>query len=587
MPYYVHRKDQPPTDGESFTSRQDAHTHKTTHQTVTFFISERERVNWMKREYQRFADGVYIDVPWIRFTQCWTPYHADKPTNDYAIPSMAFHFAHLSLKTPGQIAYTPSDEHGYQDRQVTLNTARYLEKYHDGYFSTSEIADYVARVKALTASFNLATSTEEIVQVYMHGPSSCMSHEVSYYRSHVHPVSVYGESDLAVAYLGEPSDARARCLVWPEKKRYTRVYGDSTLGQLLRNHGYKQHEEENGSDWGGLEGARIRAIRLEDGNGRKRSGYVFPYIDAAASASLSSDGQWFTLHESGEGDYTCDETCGVVGARESRMDRCGRYGCDNRVSDNDNAYCDDCDENSTCCEACNTTVFDGDYRVVGDKTLCDSCASNRELSCSMDGCHTTWHEEDLSRYVRLSEGDPLREYCESCREHMRTCDECSSLYDARDGSTVLPNGYEVCDDCKPEDVDEDTDPPLRYPTIDTTITVYSVDMAALRTFPILYMRGALCVHSAFDGGEELTITHIQSGLCVTSRALPLSEMELLTCVLSKRGIDWGFSSRHSVPSDTFAYAMEVLQSLNRGTARPRDLYLAAYPPMIEEVSPCV
>src|SRR3546814_13884687 len=92
-----------------------------------------------------------------------------------------------------------------------------------------------------------------------------MAHDASEFDSFCHPTRVYAGPDTAIAYIGPRDDARARSVVWPERKISTSLYGDvSRLRFLLEN---------AGSAKGGLNGARIR--RNVDGDS-----FVVPYIDS-------------------------------------------------------------------------------------------------------------------------------------------------------------------------------------------------------------------------------------------------------------------------------------------------------------------
>lgn len=351
MPYYVHPKDEPHSEeSPSFVSRDEAykakqrlHTEDGRAYTVTLALTDEERTAWRRREWRAFVEGFYRDVPWRRCHQLWEPDGEIDPERVglyNAFLPVAFHFAHLSTTQLGKIAYTPDDEHGYQDRQVITTPGRYLERYLSDVFTKDEIARYVATVKADAAPLQLARTPEEIVTVYRGGPSSCMAgqHEKDEeFRCEGHPVAVYGNSDLAVAYYGEMDHATARCVVWPEKQVFTRCYGDDALRELLKREGWHR---------GSLKGARIRAVTT------RRGRYVMPYIDATESADL--DGQWFVLRgpDDSEGEYTTRNTDGT--SRPIEHKHCAH--CECRI-DEDESYCDSC-QGHTCSE-CSEVSDDG------------------------------------------------------------------------------------------------------------------------------------------------------------------------------------------------------------------------------------
>src|SRR5690606_7560176 len=113
-----------------------------------------------------------------------------------------------------------------------------------------------------------AATPDDIENVYLKGPNSCMSHDLSEFSSPEHPTRVYGDSDLQVAYIVNSSgNISARVLVWPEKKLYGRIYGDEDrMSDMLEEAGYER---------GDLDGARIRRIPIRDRQ------YVMPYLDEA------------------------------------------------------------------------------------------------------------------------------------------------------------------------------------------------------------------------------------------------------------------------------------------------------------------
>lgn len=582
MPYYVHDKTEAPETGTPYTSRAEAHANLGG-RALTFVLSLEEQINWKRREAYKFDEGVYQHVPWIRDrpSASWGPY--DEDGYNYLYPALTYHFAHLSLNTPGQIAYTPSEEHGYQDRQVKIAVGRYLEKYATDYFTREQIAEYVAQIKSFTQGLKLATTTDEIVRVYTGGPTSCMSHHLDDYSSSIHPVSVYGESDLAVAYMGELDAAKARCVVWPDKKWYTRIYGDETLKAILEANGYRRG---NGHTYGTLEGARVRAI--PDDN--RKSRYILPYIDACCGAEL--DGQWMILHDhSSDGEWTTDETDGLSSTRERHY--CER--CNERCPE-DQAYCDSCDEDRHSCENCDREMWGDDGQAVSDRLLCDRCADDERSTC--DDCGRTWFESEMNN--PLDSDDPLQSYCPSrCRDHYTTCDgrNCGELIDTRE---ITPHDDgQFCDECRPRDEEDETEetpeeapiPALRYPTIDTTLYLCNNNGDVVSDVEILYMVGCLAVHRNIDPGVPgYTITHILTGLAVASRDYCLFDMRVFASRLATHGVDWGFTSREFAPFATRAHAIHVFDTFRPGMAASRmhdGQWLADSNPVSpEEVSSC-
>lgn len=572
MPYYLHAKgSHVPDEHETtvYASRADAYAalartengEKTLQ--VTFSISDDERRNWRLREHQRFMDGVYASVPWASYPTCWEP--LDRTDQDYGRHTpYAHHFAHLSLKDAGQIAYTPSEEHGVQDRQVKITTARYLlrycKPYDPAYWTAERIASYTDSIKALNAPLQIATSTKDIVSIYRNGPSSCMdkAHEDDgdFRTGGIHPCSVYGKSDLAVAYLGTVAKPTARCVVWPEKTRYTRIYGDSTLEVVLKTNGYTQ---QGVGSYGSLDGARVRLIECENG-------IVLPYIDAAGSASPSKDRKWVILHDGYSGTYETDCTNGLA--------RHERYECSNCSGerDEDEIYCEDCENDRYLCARCNENVFGLDNIVsVGDSYYCEYCANQIATTCENCGDH--FHEKNIRSRDQVESGDPLQEYCGDCRRHYTPCaGDCGDLIDTRDRT-------DYCEDCQPEDEENDT--PITAtddqetgdsfaaptsPCIESTLSINLANGTAT-TVEILHLVGALAVHETYFSADyprnaqvKYTVSHVLTGLAAEytdtlERAISQARL------YAAPGIDWSFTHSDEAPADTIDYARRVRRGL--------------------------
>lgn len=544
MPYYVHGEGTNPTLGHSFIARADAYAHLPNVETyfgakavVTLQLSEDERKNWQFREYMKFRQGEYELPPWIpSIRHTWKP--SDAPESFYGqYKAVAFHFAHLSLKTPGQIAYTPSDEHGYQDRQVVIKTGKYLTQYLSEVFTAEQIQEFVDEVKAYTGEFSIARTPEDCIKVYVNGPRSCMSRRADRYLSSVHPAAVYGGSpDLALAYLGTLDKVTSRCVIWPEKKAYTRIYGDTALESCLRAQGYRK----DGSGHGSLEGARIRAIEDRPGV------YVMPYVDAAGSAELSDDGKYLILHDScGYGIDTKvtretggDTLCaGLTEVSDEDEDEGSCAHCGDSCDSNE-VYCSSCYDDHWSCERCGEDYFDEDeLQRVDDNLYCTSCASRYEQTCPV--CEDTWFTRN-----------PDSEFC-SRHEHYSRCEDCDDPSDSLDEDGHCAECHVADED---EDTDEDTDTPEPaivpvsvYPSIGNTCEVNGGHIV-----DVLHLSGALIVHKSINYREGFSITHVLTGLSVC-HVETLTQAMHKADLLSIPGVDWSFTEPTGVYA-TNAYA---------------------------------
>ena len=217
-----------------------------------------------------------------------------------------------------------------------------------------------------------ASTPDEIEEVYLDGPSSCMSHQADSYESSEHPVRVYGAGDLAIAwlpyrdndedYLGrrlaDRPRVKARALCWPERKVYGRVYPDdcypegAALVHALQAVGYSHariHDK-------GFNGARLLRIECEDRNGR--DGWVMPYLDSPCR-NFDDDGDYLIMRQNGE--FNAEETDGVVTSEEEY-----EYHCD---------WCEDGFNGG------GSTVFSSVNRHGGrnERYICPSCAESENV----------------------------------------------------------------------------------------------------------------------------------------------------------------------------------------------------------------
>lgn len=264
-------------------------------------VNERaiKRVHWEAREYWREYQGEYKPLPWGA---------------EQGILPIPGHFAHVSKEDPSMIAFTENENKGIRDIQTRIRPGRYLKRFYP------ELPD--ERISELQAEMTgahrlcFAKTPDEIEKVYLEGPSSCMAHSPSSYAGHCHPVRVYGDSDLQVAYmvLEGTKKIKARCLVWPEKKKHGRMYGDhERLSKMLRDLGY------TGDSGYALTGARFRRITDKNGDGDR---LIMPYIDGPQSFDVL-DKEW----------------CRIGGS----LNACWTNGTDHEETE-DGHYCECCED---------------------------------------------------------------------------------------------------------------------------------------------------------------------------------------------------------------------------------------------------
>lgn len=136
------------------------------------------------------------------------------------------------------------------------------------------------REKAEEGLVLFAVTRDEIKEVYLNGPDSCMDgkrenreHYEPNLPEGVHPSEAYAGPDAVVAYTRRNGKINARtvCHIGVNPPRYTRIFGDSMIGGKLQSLGFVVDNER------GLDGARLMKIpALVTDN------WVIPYLDAPA-----------------------------------------------------------------------------------------------------------------------------------------------------------------------------------------------------------------------------------------------------------------------------------------------------------------
>lgn len=411
MPYYLHAPDADPTSGDAYETRAEAYAAQQATpepRKITFVVLCGERDSWTYRERCRFVRYEYIQVPWSNWLDSAAP--------SSALSAVSCHYPHLAIKSPGKIAYTPDDEYGLQDRQLVVRPGRYLDQFLRPYITDEQYHAWIAACRV--EAYRVATTADEIERVYAIGPNSCMGHPVDSlnedrqrrYDTNTHPVRAYGDSDLAVAYIGDDDHVSQRAVIWPVAKRYIRIYGTGALRALLEANGYTQ---------GSADGARIRAICLD----RYQDIWLMPYVDGISSASR--DGSWFVLDD--HGGYCTGHTHGHTGGRGDlgiAVDRtCER--CEEPCGANE-TYCESCEEERTVCARCDDTVWmdRDDVYVVDGESYCAECYSH--FTCC-DDCSTEFLEADFPFSERqIRRAHDLTNYCADCAAQYWWCAGCRS-----------------------------------------------------------------------------------------------------------------------------------------------------------------
>lgn len=254
--------------------------------------------DWRAREQRRFDEGLYepLGLP-------LTP-----------IPD---HFAHKALKVKANVAYTPEQQAGALDKQVSIHIKTYLARFYPNLTIEERrkmVWDFCG--EKFGDEMQIALTPEDIVRVYTNGPSSCMAGSINddWRNLGHHPAEAYAGPDLGVAYIEDNNgNITARTLVWPEKKIYSRIYGDSDKMYLaLQENGY---EDADAADF---IGARMTLIEVsvpfydedtDEYTNEGDTGYLCPYIDRAGGVKI--EGNYLVIcDDHANGRMYCKETEG-------------------------------------------------------------------------------------------------------------------------------------------------------------------------------------------------------------------------------------------------------------------------------------
>lgn len=359
--------------------------------------------NWRDREDARFQAGKYMQPPWE--SESWYKIGEEKEP-------MCYHWLHISVNDVTKVAFTENEKKGMFDRQTAMLPGRYLQKFYGNVLTPAQIAEWSAKFGAYFAepTLQFATTSDDIERVYVNGPRSCMSGGKHDYLENIHPVRAYGAGDLAVAYIERTGKITARTVCWPEKKVFTRIYGDAArLVPLLRKEGYHSNYSPNddGSQYN-LYGARMLAIKYAS-----HTGYAAPYLDDGYW-KLSDNGKFLIITGDSSEAYNNDDE-----EPEYRYicDRC-EEGCHDgftvyaRSTATEQFWCESCtDDNATRCVYCDN-YRESDYVTWinisrhRDRPFCDDCIERGNVEyAEIDGTLYTLSaiEEDKELSAKYAE----------------------------------------------------------------------------------------------------------------------------------------------------------------------------------------
>ena len=334
---------------------------------------------------------------------------------------------HKSISNPGMIAFYESVAKAEAQRETITKVGRFLTRFRPE-LSQDDIRKLAERYQAEQAQavLTFATTEDEIEEVYVNGPNSCMAGNARKFRSFIHPARVYAAGDLAIAHIGVDS----RVLCWPEKKIYGRIYGNTEsqrhiLTDALSNIGYRYSTD-------GFYGARL--LLVEDGDSR-----VMPYLDNGLE--VEERGGYFIIVQGG---IAADSQSGLLSIKECSVcgDNIGNNDCYGDLCescDNEHSYCSNCEELTHCD---NVTYLEGP-----NLTLCQHCLSSSYTFC--ESCEEYVKDENIHEVANGV--NKTQNYCSECvSEHAISCAACDE-YVLNDCAVLADCGESFCcTNCKEE-----------------------------------------------------------------------------------------------------------------------------------------
>ena len=372
------------------------------------------------------------------------------------------HWVHVSVhpEKPDMIAYTRTLKDGMRDRQVRVKLGRYLAQTFGDKLSPQKIAQLVAQHNENQCEklrWHIAMTPKRIEVVYRRGPNSCMSKSRRYYDRDIdwshdaHPTSIYGAGDLGVAFLWRDGRITARVLVWPERKVYGRVYGDSErLLRALREAGYQSEYDHRkavrdaGGDQfvdGGFNGARLLKLDMDGvlvapymdedyGIRHLHSNVAYANSGFAMMTNRYDDACNMTNGLSGETGDPCSECGDTTPPDEMHHTHDGESICEH-CRDHNYFYCEDMDELYHIDDAVHT--YDG--RVISQEAY-------------EDGYFTCEDSDEVYPNDMLIVTHDHKYICRPVYENEYfTCDECGEVYPNEDANVCPHTGEIRCNDC--------------------------------------------------------------------------------------------------------------------------------------------
>ena len=342
---------------------------------------------------------------------------------------------------PALLAYFQNANKAHRNVWTQIKPGRYLAQFLSNCLNPKQIkywAEWQAKGTQPTDETALpvvhfADTPDDIEQVYVTGPASCMFYDVGSFDCEEHPTRIYGAGDLAIAHTVDPEidpETRghviARAICWPERKVFGRVYPTideaghaENLRAALYALGYRSAHECDGK---GLDGARM--LRLGDGDN-----VVMPYLDAPYQA-FDDTGDFLILRTYGEYEGTnTDGTARLTPEYEYTCEHCAEgfndggstvyLSCTSDGGRHSQDWCEDCTNNSTfTCEGF-SEIFSDDVDNVywNDNTYTQAWIDANTFISDFSGDRfgdseavsmvngDTWSYDEFNRHGQVLDGE--------------------------------------------------------------------------------------------------------------------------------------------------------------------------------------
>lgn len=386
-------------------------------------ISTDESDEWRKRDKRRIREGQWKIHEWR--SKRLADYDVKVKFDDEALAVFEKTVFHLYKKDPTYIEFTENNKKGNAENRTVTRPGRFLKRYFGHILDGPDITMLVAEFnkdQEECMKVHFAKTADEIEFVYENGPRSCMGNGGTEFHTKIHPVRAYAYNDLAIAYLKRDDRITARCVSWPDKKLYGRIYGDcSRLQHALEGIKY---EHSNG-----FPGAKLAKIPWE----QDKNVCLCPYLDGANGILIKDD--HLVITDSG-GDYCAENINGLLEKSGFRCCCCEEYSDeDDMCGYNGDSYCRECyDENIYHCDSCEDAVHVNSSYTLQDANYCQSCYSDHSFCCGE--CDQDYHTDDMNG--ENINGDVI---CDNCANNMEEslcgdflvndtddckCDECNA-----------------------------------------------------------------------------------------------------------------------------------------------------------------